>query len=54
MALTRLDLENEIAGHKANLIQWQRQISFSTLALVAFEAELAKMPKEVLKTLPSK
>ena len=46
MVISREVLNVEIAGHKANLIQWQRSIDISRIVIKSLE--------EKLKTLPAK
>ena len=46
MAISREVLEVEIAGHKANLIQWQRSMDISKIVIKSLEEKLKTMPKK--------
>ena len=37
--------EVEVAGHKANIIQWKRSIAISEIVIKALEEKLKTMPK---------
>ena len=46
MVLNREDLEVEIKGHEANIIQYERMIGIFRIVIRALKLELQKYPKK--------
>lgn len=46
MALSHEVLDVEIAGHKANIIQWKRSIDISRIVIRALETYKKTLPPE--------